>query len=80
MTISIVQMDLVCEKNGYIEASQSMFMAGCLIGCLLFGGISDRYTPKTLVDGVNFFQNCGNGYMMLTICGNQPLLLEAYLI
>lgn len=57
MTISIVQMDLVCEKNGYIEASQSMFMAGCLIGCLLFGGISDRYTPKTLVDGVKVFQN-----------------------
>lgn len=50
--ISTVQMDLVCEKNGFIEASQSMFMAGCTIGCLLFGGISDRYIPKTLVDGV----------------------------
>lgn len=56
-------MDLVCEKNGYIEASQSMFMAGCLIGCLLFGGISDRYTSKTLVEGVKLFQNWGNSWI-----------------
>ncbi|XP_056869383.1 solute carrier family 22 member 13-like [Takifugu flavidus] len=39
----VTEMDLVCEEKGFIEASQSMFMAGCLIGSLLFGAISDRY-------------------------------------
>lgn len=57
--MSVVQMDLVCERNGFIEASQSMLMAGCLIGCLLFGAVSDRYSPKTLVDGVKLFQKMG---------------------
>lgn len=42
-------MDLVCEQKGFIEASQSMFMAGCLIGSLLFGAISDKYVSKASV-------------------------------
>lgn len=74
-------MDLVCEKNGFIEASQSMFMAGCMIGCLLFGGISDRYTPETLIDGVKLFKNWENGWMYIkfNVRGNRPLL-QSHLI
>lgn len=48
-TISAIKMDLVCEQKGFIEASQSMFMAGCLIGSLLFGAISDKYVSKASV-------------------------------
>lgn len=49
ITISAIKMDLVCEEKGFIEASQSMFMAGCLIGSLLFGVISDKYVSKASV-------------------------------
>lgn len=40
--VFIFQFDLVCDKNGLIQVSQSLYMAGFLISTLVFGSISDR--------------------------------------
>ncbi|XP_032408114.1 solute carrier family 22 member 13-like [Xiphophorus hellerii] len=45
----VTEFDLVCGKSGLIEASQSIYMAGILIGCLLVGAISDRFGRKFVI-------------------------------
>uniref|UniRef100_A0A3B5QJD9 Solute carrier family 22 member 13b n=1 Tax=Xiphophorus maculatus TaxID=8083 RepID=A0A3B5QJD9_XIPMA len=45
----VTEFDLVCGKSGLIEASQSIYMAGILIGCLLVGAISDRFGRRFVI-------------------------------
>jgi MFS family permease len=41
-----LQWDLVCDRNFYVETSQSVFVAGVLVGALLFTTIADRCGRK----------------------------------
>ncbi|KAI3354824.1 hypothetical protein L3Q82_004630 [Scortum barcoo] len=49
-TSSIVtEFDVVCDKSGLVQASQSIFMGGSLIGALTFGSISDRFGRRLAI-------------------------------
>lgn len=37
------QWDLVCEAKALRDVAQSIYMAGVLLGSILFGVLSDRY-------------------------------------
>ncbi|KAK5849632.1 hypothetical protein PBY51_013952 [Eleginops maclovinus] len=39
----VTEFDVVCGSGGLIEASQSISMAGVLVGALAYGAISDRF-------------------------------------
>ncbi|XP_032992180.1 solute carrier family 22 member 6-A-like [Lacerta agilis] len=45
----ISEWDLVCDSRTLRQMAQSIYMAGVLIGSVLFGGLSDRFGRKALI-------------------------------
>ena len=37
------QMELVCDKANMVSLIQTVYMAGFLLGCVVFGQVSDTY-------------------------------------
>ncbi|XP_071588807.1 solute carrier family 22 member 6-A-like isoform X2 [Heliangelus exortis] len=45
----ITEWDLVCSSRGLKELAQSLYMAGVLLGGIVFGGLSDRFGRRSLL-------------------------------
>ncbi|XP_020633127.3 solute carrier family 22 member 6-A [Pogona vitticeps] len=45
----VSEWDLVCDARSLRQMAQSIYMAGVLIGSIVFGGLSDRFGRKALI-------------------------------
>lgn len=41
-SVGVLQFGLVCDKSWYVSASQASFMAGIMVGNVVFAKIADR--------------------------------------
>ncbi|NXT20200.1 S226A protein, partial [Syrrhaptes paradoxus] len=45
----ITEWDLVCSSRGLKQLAQSLYMAGVLVGGIVFGGLSDKFGRRSLL-------------------------------
>ncbi|KAM9258892.1 uncharacterized protein RDI95_015100 [Morus bassanus] len=45
----VTEWDLVCSSRGLKQLAQSLYMAGVLVGGIVFGGLSDRFGRRSLL-------------------------------
>ncbi|XP_074991235.1 LOW QUALITY PROTEIN: solute carrier family 22 member 6-A-like [Calonectris borealis] len=45
----VTEWDLVCSSRGLKQLAQSLYMAGVLVGGVVFGGLSDRFGRRALL-------------------------------
>ena len=56
-TNSCLQWDLVCDKDSYVEITQTLFNVGIVIGFFLFTPFADRYGRKKVLFTCHFFMD-----------------------
>ncbi|XP_041670572.1 solute carrier family 22 member 13-like [Cheilinus undulatus] len=54
----VTEFDVVCDRSGLIEVSQSISMAGILFGALTFGAISDQFGRRIAILLSLFLLSC----------------------